>query len=85
MAGQGQGEPEQIQGRWENQIIGRIPDREVGGWQRVADAAADQCAGIAAAQAIDVAIGERAEGPSSSGCRHLRAVWAVICRRVGLE
>jgi len=55
--------PEQIQDRWENQIIGRIPDREVRGWQRVADAAADQRAGIAAAQAIDLATGERAEGP----------------------
>jgi len=52
--------PEQIQDRWENQIIGRTPDREVRGWQRVADAAADQRAGIAAAQAIDLAIGERA-------------------------
>lgn len=32
--------PEQTEDRWENRVIGRIPDREVRGWQRMADAAA---------------------------------------------
>jgi hypothetical protein len=38
--------PGRIEDRWENRIIGRIPDREVRGWQRLADEAASTRAQI---------------------------------------